>query len=84
MAVPICEAIIMTPKIRDMAAEIYTRFAVRDVVQTSHTEPIKPDAESLARLSFLLANAFAKIEAELSGVVDPNAPKFDFSKVDLT
>jgi len=73
----------MTPKIRDMAAEIFTRLAVRDVVQTSHTEPIKPDPASLARLSFKLADAFMTIEAELSGVVDPNAPKYDFSKVDL-
>jgi len=73
----------MTPKIRDMAAEIYTRLAVRDVVQTSHTEPIKPDPAGLARLSFKLADAFMSIEAELSGVVDPNAPKFDFSAVNL-
>lgn len=73
----------MTPKIRDMAAEIYTRFAVRDVILPSHTEPIKADPESLARLSFKLADAFMTIEAELSGVVDPNAPKYDFSKVDL-
>jgi len=73
----------MTPKIRDMAAEIYTRFAVRDVTQTAPGDSIKPDPEALARLSFKLSDAFAKIEAELSGVVDPNAPKFDFSKVDL-
>jgi hypothetical protein len=37
----------------------------------------------LAKLSFELAAAFAKVDAKLSGVRDPNAAKFEFDAGDI-
>ena len=73
----------MTPQERDIATRIFIEFAGRDLVQVQNTGKSAADPEELAKLSFDLAAAFAKVDAKLSGVRDPNAAKFEFDAGDI-
>jgi hypothetical protein len=73
----------MTPQERDLATRIFIEFAGRDLQQIQNVGKSSANPEELARLSFELAAAFAKVDAKLSGVRDPNAAKFEFDAGDI-
>jgi hypothetical protein len=73
----------MTPQERDIATLIYVEFVARDVPKIENVGKSTANPEELARLSFELAAVFAKVDAKLSGVRDPNAAKFEFDSGDI-
>lgn len=73
----------MTPQERDLAIRIFVEFCARDVQKIEHVGKSSNDPEELARLSFVLASAFQKVDSRLSGERDPNAPKFEFDSGDI-
>jgi hypothetical protein len=73
----------MTPQERDLAIRIFVEFVARDVSKVENVGKSTNNPEELARLSFSLAEAFQKVDSKLSGVRDPNAPKFEFDSGDI-
>lgn len=73
----------MTPQERDLAIRIFVEFVARDVQKIDNVGKSTSNPEELAKLSFQLAEAFQKVDSKLSGVRDPNAPKYEFGDADL-
>ena len=73
----------MTPQERDIATRIFIEFTGRDPEQIQNVGKSSANPEELAKMCFELAAAFAKVDAKLSGVRDPNAAKFDFDAGDM-
>jgi len=71
--------------VTSLAAKIYIELICRNVVVTESAAQIKSNPENLAKISFKLAEAFQRIEAEVKG--SSGAPKnqnFDVHDVDLS
>ena len=51
--------------VRDLAAEIFVEIVCRNIVVTENAAQIKSNPESLARISFRLAEAFQRIHTEV-------------------
>jgi hypothetical protein len=68
----------------DLAAKIYMELICRNVVVTESAAQIKSNPENLARISFKLAEAFQRIEADVRGGGAPKNQNFDVHDVDLS
>jgi hypothetical protein len=68
----------------DLAAKIYMELICRNVVVTESAAQIKSNPENLARISFKLAEAFQRIEADVKGTGAPKNQNFDVNDVDLS
>ena len=69
--------------VRDMAAQIYVQLASDAIVVTDAAAKITASPESLAKISFKLAEAFHKAEAEMKASAAPVHAKFDVDKLDF-
>ena len=69
--------------VRDMAAQIYVKLASEAIVVTDAAAKITASPESLAKISFKLAEAFHKAEAEMKASAAPVHAKFDVDKLDF-
>ncbi|MEQ1515998.1 MAG: hypothetical protein ABL931_05865 [Usitatibacteraceae bacterium] len=69
--------------IRDMAAQIYVQLATDAIVVSEAAAKITTSPESLAKISFKLAEAFHKAEADLKASAAPVHAKFDADKLDF-
>ena len=76
-------AIIITPKIIAHASEIYTQLAVRSAEVSANAVKMGTDPANLARLSFKLAAAFEKVEAEINAENLPKNQDFVMSVSDI-
>lgn len=68
----------------ELAASIFTELVCRNVVVTENAAQIKSNPENLARISFKLAQAFLRIEAETKQSSAPKNQAFEVQDVDLT
>jgi hypothetical protein len=67
-----------------LAAKIYMELICRNVVVTESAAQIKSNPENLARISFKLAEAFQRVDAEVKGSAGPKNQNFDVHDVDLS
>jgi hypothetical protein len=65
-----------------LAAKIYMELICRNVVVTESAAQIKSNPENLAKISFKLAEAFQRVEADVRGA--PKNQNFDVNDVDLS
>lgn len=69
--------------VRDMAVQIYVNLASDAIVVADAVAKITASPESLAKISFKLAEAFHKAEAEMKAIAAPKHAKFDVDKLDF-
>ena len=69
--------------VREMAAHIYVQLASDAIVVADAVAKIKASPDSLAKISFKLAEAFHKAEAEMKASAAPTHTKFDVDKLDF-
>ncbi len=69
--------------VRDMAAQIYVQLVNGQVVVSNDTVKVATNPESLAKVSFKLAEAFHKAEREINASAAPTSVKFDVNKLDF-
>ena len=69
--------------VREMAAKIYVHLASEAIVVADAAAKITASPESLAKISFKLAEAFHKAEAEMKASAAPVHAKFDVDKLDF-
>ena len=69
--------------VREMAAQIYVNLASGAIVVTDATAKITASPDGLARISFKLAEAFHKAEAEMKASAAPKHTAFDANKLDF-
>ncbi len=71
---------VITPAdpLRDLAARIYVELVCQDAAAQAGTRP-----EELARISFKLADAFQKVNAELKAPSMPKNQEFDMKAASL-
>lgn len=70
--------------LRDLAARIYVELVCRNVVVTDTAAQIKSNPESLAKISFKLAEAFQRVDTEIKKPSAPRNQKFDVQDADLS
>ena len=69
--------------VRDMAVQIYIKLASDAIVVADATAKITASPESLAKISFKLAEAFQKHENEVKASAAPQHATFDANKLDF-
>lgn len=69
--------------VREMAVQIYIKLASDAIVVADAAAKITASPESLAKISFKLAEAFQKLEAEMKASAAPKHAAFDASKLDF-
>lgn len=69
--------------VRDLAVEIYIELISRAVTVTENAAKINASPESLAKISFKLAEAFEKAEAEILADARPKNQNFNVGAVDI-
>jgi hypothetical protein len=74
---------VATDPVTNLAANIYVELICRNVVVTDSAAQINSNPESLAKISFKLAEAFQRVTVALKGSNDPINVGFDVQGVDL-
>lgn len=69
--------------VRDMAVQIYIKLASDAIVVADAAVKITASPESLAKISFKLAEAFQKHENEVKAKAAPQHAAFDANKLDF-
>ncbi len=69
--------------VREMAAQIYVQLVNGQVTVSGDTVKVATNPESLAKVSFKLAEAFHKAEREINASAAPTSVKFDVNKLDF-
>lgn len=69
--------------VRDMAVEIYIELIGRAVTVTDNAAKINASPDSLAKISFKLAEAFGRAEAEIMADARPKNQNFNVGAVDI-
>jgi len=69
--------------IREMAVEIYIRLVSSQVTINGESAKIGTNPENLAKVSMKLAEAFDKVEKEITLARAPSFEKFDVNKMDF-
>ena len=69
--------------VREMAIQIYINLASNAIVVSDATAKITASPESLAKISFKLAEAFQKLETEMKASAAPEHAAFDVDKLDF-
>ena len=70
--------------LRDLAAKIYIELICRNVVVTENAAQIKTNPESLAKISFKLAEAFQRVGVEVKAPSLPKNQEFDMKVADIS
>jgi len=70
--------------VREMAAQIYIAMIGDAVTFANNAATVSANPDSLAKISFKLAEAFAKVEAEIRAGTKPQYAAFDLDKVDFS
>lgn len=70
--------------LRDLAAKIYIELICRNVVVTENAAQIKSNPESLAKISFKLAEAFQRVSVEVKAPSLPKNQEFDVQATDIS
>jgi len=70
--------------LRDLAAKIYIELICRNVVVTENAAQIKSNPESLAKISFKLAEAFQRVGVEVKAPSLPKNQEFDVQATDIS
>ena len=82
MAAPTPSAV--NDPLRDLAAKIYVELICRNVVVTDNAAQIKSNPESLAKISFKLAEAFQRVGVEIRAPTLPKNQEFDMQATDIS
>jgi hypothetical protein len=82
MAAPVPSPI--SDPLRDLAAKIYIELICRNVVVTENAAQIKSNPESLAKISFKLAEAFQRVGVEVKAPSLPKNQEFDMQASDIS
>lgn len=82
MAAPVPSPI--SDPLRDLAAKIYIELICRNVVVTENAAQIKSNPESLAKISFKLAEAFQRVGVEVNAPSLPKNQEFDMQTTDIS
>ena len=69
--------------LRDLAAKIYIELICRNVVVTENAAEIKSNPESLAKISFKLAEVFQRVGVEIRVPGQPKNQEFDMKAADI-
>jgi len=69
--------------VKDLASIIFVELVCRNVVVTDSAAQINSDPENLARISFKLAEAFQRVDAELKAPLLPKNQEFDMKAAHL-
>jgi hypothetical protein len=69
--------------VRDLAAKIYIELVCRNVVVTDTAAQIKSNPESLAKISFKLADAFQRVDVEIKAPTAAKNQEFDMKAASL-
>ena len=69
--------------VKEMAGQIYVKLASNAIVVSEATAKITTSPDSLAKISFKLAEAFHKADAERKASAAPVHTKFDVDKLDF-
>jgi hypothetical protein len=69
--------------ITDLAAKIYMDLICRNVTVTDGAAQIKTNPENLAKISFKLAEVFARVTVEVKSSNAPKNQAFEVQDVDL-
>ncbi|MFN0038917.1 MAG: hypothetical protein ACKVP2_05370 [Burkholderiales bacterium] len=69
--------------VKDLAAQIYVELVCRGVVLTEGAAQIKSNPESLAKISFKLAEAFERVDTALKAPSAPKNQEFDMKAAAL-
>ena len=70
--------------LRDLAAKIYIELICRNVVVTDNAAQIKCNPESLAKISFKLAEVFQRVGVEVKAPSLPKNQEFDMHSTDIS
>lgn len=70
--------------VREMAAQIYVGMIGDAVTFANNAATVSASPDSLAKISFKLAEVFAKVEAEIIAGTKPQYAAFDLDKVDFS
>jgi hypothetical protein len=70
--------------VRDLATRIYVELVCRSVTVTDKAASIASDPVSLAKISFKLADAFQRAEAELKSASMPKNQDYELRATDLS
>ena len=69
--------------VRDLAAKIYIELVCRNVLVTDTAAQIKSNPESLAKISFKLADAFQRVDVEIKAPTAAKNQEFDMKAASL-
>lgn len=69
--------------VRDLAARIFVELVCRNVVVTESAAQINSNPESLAKISFKLAEAFQRVDVALKAPSAPKNQEFDMKAASL-
>jgi hypothetical protein len=82
MAAPAASPI--SDPLRSLAAKIYIELICRNVVVIDNAAQIKSNPESLAKISFKLAEVFQRVGVEVKAPSLPKNQEFDMSAADIS
>jgi hypothetical protein len=74
----------ITDPLRDLAAKIYIELICRNVVVTENAAQIKTNPESLAKISFKLAEVFQRVGVEVRAPSQPKNQEFEMKVADIS
>jgi len=70
--------------VKDLAEKIYVELVCRGIVITDNAAQIKANPDSLAKISFKLAEAFLRVAGEDKSAGPPKVEEFDMKATDLS
>jgi hypothetical protein len=82
MAAPVPSPI--SDPLRDLAAKIYIELICRNIVVTENAAQVKSNPDSLAKISFKLAEAFQRVGVEVKAPSLPKNQEFDMQAADIS
>lgn len=72
-----------TTRVKELAERIYIDMVSRIALEPGSADKSKPNPESIAKLSFKLAEAFMKVDDDSEANAAPAAAKYEVSMTDL-
>jgi len=72
-----------TTRVKELAERIYIDMVSRIALEPGSADKAKPNPESIAKLSFKLAEAFMKVDDDSEANAAPTAAKYEVTMSDL-
>jgi hypothetical protein len=72
-----------TTRVKDLAERIYIDMVSRIALEPGNLDKTKPNPESIARLSFKLAEAFMKVDDDSEANAAPKSAKYEVQMSDM-